>query len=41
MGFTMYQGHRDYRKAEDEVNIFRKFRVNFMAHTEDNIPWEF
>lgn len=26
---------------EDEINVFKKFRVSFMAHTEDNLPWEF
>ena len=41
MGFTMYQGHKDYKFLEEEVNVHRKFRVSFMAHTQDEIPWEF
>ena len=40
-GFTMSQHATDYRKAESEVNVFRKYNISFMSHAEDNIPWEF
>jgi cytochrome c oxidase assembly protein subunit 11 len=23
------------------VNVFRKYRISFMAHAQDEIPWEF
>ena len=26
---------------DDEINVFRKFKVNFLCHTQDEIPWEF
>jgi cytochrome c oxidase assembly protein subunit 11 len=41
MGFTMRQSHKDYRQNDDKINVFRKFLVCFMAHSEDEIPWEF
>jgi len=37
----MSQHATDYRKAESEVNVFRKYNISFMSHAEDNIPWEF
>jgi len=40
-GFTMSQHAKDYRTPEDQVNVFRKWRVCFMSHAEDEIPWEF
>jgi cytochrome c oxidase assembly protein Cox11 len=40
-GFNLYTGHRDYRRADNEINVFRKFLVCFMAHAEDEIPWQF
>lgn len=40
-GFTLKQGHKDYRQQEEKINVFRKFLVCFMAHAEDEIPWEF
>jgi hypothetical protein len=33
--------HKDYKPKDDKVNVSRKFKVCFMAHAEDEIPWEF
>lgn len=41
LGLTMSQSHKDYRFAANEVNVFKKFKVCFMANAEDEIPWEF
>lgn len=41
MGFTMATHSKDYRKADHEINVFRKYRINFMGNTEDEIPWDF
>ena len=40
-GFTMYEDHIDYKFKDDEVNVFRKFRVSFLSHIQDELPWEF
>ena len=40
-GFTMSQHAKDYRFAENEINVFRKYTIRFMGHAEDEIPWEF
>ena len=32
---------KDYRLDQDKVSVFRKYSVQFMAHSEDEIPWEF
>ena len=40
-GFTMSQHAKDYRTPAEKVNVFRKWRVSFMSHAEDEIPWEF
>jgi cytochrome c oxidase assembly protein subunit 11 len=40
-GFTMSTSHKEYKFKEAEVDVFRKFRISFMAHTQDEIPWEF
>jgi cytochrome c oxidase assembly protein subunit 11 len=40
-GFTMSHTAVDYRNKEEEVNVFRKYNIQFMSHAEDNIPWEF
>jgi cytochrome c oxidase assembly protein subunit 11 len=32
---------KDYKFKDAEVNVYKKFRVSFMGHTMDNIPWEF
>ena len=40
-GFTMSQHAKDYRTPPEQVNVFRKWRVAFMSHAEDEIPWEF
>jgi len=37
----MRQHAVDYSFNEHEVNVHRKFRITFMANTEENIPWEF
>lgn len=38
----MRQHAVEYGKYKDsEVNVFRKYRINFMAHAQDEIPWEF
>jgi cytochrome c oxidase assembly protein subunit 11 len=37
----MSQHAKDYRFADKEVNVFRKYKVQFMGHAEDEIPWEF
>ena len=41
LGMSMRQHAKDYNFKEDEINVFRKFKVCFMCHTEDEIPWEF
>lgn len=33
--------YKEYKFKDDEINVFRKFRISFMSHTEDEIPWEF
>ena len=40
-GFTLSQHAKDYRTDPEKVNVFRKWRVRFMSHAEDEIPWEF
>ena len=40
-GFNMSLRHKDYKPKDDKVNVFRKFKVCFMAHAEDESPWEF
>ncbi len=40
-GFSMRQHAKEYNFGEDKVNVFRKYRVSFMAHTQDDLPWEF
>ncbi len=37
----MSTSHKEYKFKEAEVDVFRKFRISFMAHTQDEIPWEF
>ena len=32
---------KTYQFKDDEINVFRKYKVQFMANTEDEIPWEF
>ena len=32
---------KKYKFKEDEINVMRKFRVSFMSHVQDDIPWEF
>ena len=32
-GFTMSLHAKDYNFADDKVNVYRKFRISFMAHT--------
>jgi cytochrome c oxidase assembly protein Cox11 len=41
MGFTMSTHAKDYRLADNEVNVFRKYKIQFMGHSEDGIPWDF
>jgi cytochrome c oxidase assembly protein subunit 11 len=41
MGFTMSTHSKDYRFADKEINVFRKYTIRFMGHAEDNIPWDF
>ena len=40
-GFSMSQHAKDYNFDRDKVNVFRKYRISFMAHTQDDLPWEF
>ena len=40
-GFTLKQYHTDYRFADDEISVFRKFKISFHANAEDEIPFEF
>ena len=40
-GFSMKQYHTDYRFADDEISVFRKYKISFHANAEDEIPWEF
>jgi len=37
----MSQHAKDYRFADKEINVFRKYTIRFMGHAEDEIPWEF
>jgi len=37
----MRQSHKNYLFKDDEINVFRKFKINFLCHTQDEIPWEF
>lgn len=37
----MSQHAKDYRMDPRKVNVFRKYKVLFMGHAEDEIPWEF
>ena len=41
MGFSMRTTHKDYQFKEEEINVFRKFRVSFVSHVQDEMPWEF
>jgi hypothetical protein len=40
-GFSMSQHAKDYSRKDEEVNVYRKFRVGFLSHTQDEIPWAF
>lgn len=40
-GYNLRTSHKDYRKNDEDINVFRKFTVCFMAHAEDDIPWVF
>ena len=41
-GFSMRQHAKVYGNyKEEDINVFRKYRVSFMAHTMDELPWEF
>lgn len=40
-GFSMRQHAKDYSFSDEKVNVFRKYRISFMAHTQDDLPWEF
>ncbi len=40
-GFVMTTSHKDYQFDESHINVFRKFRITFISHTMDNLPWEF
>lgn len=37
----MSQHAKDYNFDKDKLNVFRKYRISFMAHTQDNLQWEF
>jgi len=37
----MSQHAKEYKFKDSEVNVYRKFRVSFLTHTQDEIPWEF
>jgi len=32
---------KDYSANDHKINVFRKFKVQFIGHTQDQIPWEF
>lgn len=32
---------KDYRYNDAEINVHRKYRISFMSHCQDEIPWEF
>lgn len=40
-GFSMKTHAQDYRRKDEEINVYRKFRVGFLSHTQDEIPWSF
>lgn len=41
-GFSMRQHAQVYNfEGQENVNVFRKYRISFMAHVEDDMPWEF
>jgi cytochrome c oxidase assembly protein subunit 11 len=37
----MSQHAKEYVFKDEEVNVYRKFKVSFLTHTQDEIPWEF
>ena len=37
----MKQHAQNYHFKDDKVNVFKKYRVSFMSHTQDDLPWEF
>jgi cytochrome c oxidase assembly protein subunit 11 len=37
----MKQHAQKYEHKEKDISVFRKFRVSFLCHTQDEIPWEF
>ena len=41
MGFSMSTHSKEYVFKDEEVNVYRKFRVSFLTNTQDEIPWEF
>ena len=40
-GFKMSTHYKNYHFDDEKVNVFRKYRVIFQGHTQDNIPWDF
>jgi cytochrome c oxidase assembly protein Cox11 len=40
-GFSMSTHAKDYKRQDNDINVYRKFRVGFLSHTQDEIPWEF
>ena len=37
----MATSHKEYVFKEEEINVFRKFRISFVSHVQDDMPWEF
>ena len=40
-GFSMATHAKKYRFKEKDINVMRKFKISFMSHVQDEIPWEF
>jgi cytochrome c oxidase assembly protein subunit 11 len=32
---------KKYMHKDKDINVMRKFRVSFMSHVQDDMPWEF
>ena len=41
MGFSMSTHAKEYVFKDEEINVYRKFKISFLCNTQDEIPWEF
>lgn len=40
-GFSMKTHSKDYSLKDEDVDVYRKYRVGFLSQTQDEIPWAF